>query len=70
MLAHFFGVKMLARRRGGMIMLSSGSAQQGTAYVANYAATKAYNRILAESLWEELRGEGIDVLADTRSYRQ
>jgi len=63
LLVHEFGEKMLARRRGGIIMMSSGSATQGVAYVASYAATKAYNLILAESLWDELRGSGVDVLA-------
>jgi short-subunit dehydrogenase len=61
-LVHEFGAKMLARKRGGIIMLSSGSALQGVAYVASYAATKAYNLILAESLWDELREHGVDVL--------
>src|SRR5260370_29898575 len=49
-------------RSGGIIFLSSASAYQGTALVANYAATKAYNLILAEGLWEELRFSGVDVL--------
>ena len=31
--------------------------------IANYSATKAYNQILAEGLWEELRGQGVDVIA-------
>jgi len=62
MLVHEFGAKMLARKRGGIILLSSGSALQGVAYVASYAATKAYNLILAESLWDELREHGVDVL--------
>lgn len=61
-LVHEFGAKMLARKRGGIIMMSSGSATQGVAYVASYAATKAYNLILAESLWDELREHGVDVL--------
>jgi len=61
-LVHEFGAKMLARKRGGIIMMSSGSATQGVAYVASYAATKAYNLILAESLWDELRDHGVDVL--------
>ncbi len=61
-LAHEYGGKMLARRRGGIIFLSSGSALQGVAYTASYAASKAYNLILAESLWEELREHGVDVL--------
>lgn len=61
-LVHEFGGKMLARGRGGIIMLSSGSALQGVAYTASYAASKAYNLVLAESLWEELREHGVDVL--------
>jgi short-subunit dehydrogenase len=62
LLVQEFGEKMLIRKRGGIILLSSLSCMQGTAYVANYAATKAYNLILAESLWEELREHGVDVL--------
>ena len=61
-LAHHFGQQMRTRRRGGLIFLSSASAYQGTALVANYAATKAYNLILAEGLWDELRSFGVDVL--------
>ncbi len=62
MLVHEYGAGMLARGRGGIILLSSGSALQGVAYTASYAASKAYNLILAESLWEELRERGVDVL--------
>jgi short-subunit dehydrogenase len=36
---------------------------RGTALTAVYAATKAWNLILAESLWAELRDTGVDVLA-------
>lgn len=54
--------KMVGRKRGGIIFLSSGSAMLGTAYCTNYAGTKAYNLILAESLWYELRPYGVDVL--------
>jgi len=61
-LVHMFGKLMLERRRGGVILMSSLSAAQGTPLVANYAATKAYNQVLAEGLWEELRSKGIDVL--------
>ncbi|MHB8104121.1 MAG: SDR family NAD(P)-dependent oxidoreductase [Dehalococcoidales bacterium] len=61
-LAHHFGRKMAERRRGGIIFLSSGSAMYGTAYCANYAGTKAYNLILAETLWYELSRYGVDVL--------
>jgi len=34
----------------------------GRGLYASYAASKAYNLILAESLWEELRERGVDVL--------
>jgi uncharacterized protein len=61
-LAHYFGRQMRQRRRGGIIFISSASAFQGTAMVANYAATKAYDLILAEGLWDELGPFGVDVL--------
>lgn len=61
-LAHEFATRIVARGRGGIILMSSASAMQGTPYVANYAATKAYNLILAEGLWAELRKKGVDVL--------
>jgi short-subunit dehydrogenase len=53
---------MAERGRGGIIFLSSASAMYGTAYSANYAGTKAYNLIIAESLWYELGRYGVDVL--------
>jgi short-subunit dehydrogenase len=61
-LVHALGQRMLARGRGGILLMSSLSAQQGSPYIANYAATKAYNWILAEGLWDELRSQGVDVL--------
>ncbi|MBV8161752.1 MAG: SDR family NAD(P)-dependent oxidoreductase [Acidimicrobiia bacterium] len=54
---------LVARGRGGIVLLSSLSAMRGSALVASYAATKAWNLILGESLWDELRGTGVDVLA-------
>ena len=36
---------------------------QGTPFIATYAATKAFNQILAESLWYEWKNRGIDVIA-------
>jgi len=62
-LAHTFGQPMRRRGRGGIILMSSLSALQGSALIANYAATKAYNLLLAEGLWEELRQSGVDVMA-------
>jgi short-subunit dehydrogenase len=54
---------MAARGRGGVILMSSLAGSQGTAYVATYAATKAFNLVLGEGLWDELREHGVDVLA-------
>ena len=62
-MAYLFGKQMLARGRGGILLMSSLSAFQGTPLVSNYAATKAYSLLLAEGLWDELRARGIDALA-------
>jgi short-subunit dehydrogenase len=63
MLAYLLGLPMLKRGRGGILLMSSLAGAQGSALLVNYTATKAYNRLLAEGLWEELRERGIDVLA-------
>ncbi len=62
-LARVLGPAMMERGRGGIIFLSSCSAAQGTPIIANYAATKAFNLILGEALWDELRSGGVDVLS-------
>ncbi len=54
---------MKARKRGGAILMSSMSGFQGSALVSCYAATKAFNTVLAEGLWEELQHDGVDILA-------
>lgn len=54
---------MIGRGRGGIILMSSMAGFQGTPIVAHYAATKAYGRVFAEGMWDELRGSGVDVLA-------
>ena len=61
-LVYFFSERMLARGHGGIILMSSLSAFQGSAYISTYAATKAFNIVLAEGLWEEWRQRGVDVL--------
>jgi short-subunit dehydrogenase len=66
-LSHTLGQAMAARGRGGIILMSSLSAMMGSAMVSNYAATKAYNRVLGEGLWEELRGQSVDVLVSNPS---
>jgi len=62
-LAHRFAPRLVARGRGGILLLSSMAGLHGTAMVATSAATKAFNLVLAEGLWAELRENGVDVLA-------
>jgi short-subunit dehydrogenase len=61
-LVYLFGGHMARRGRGGIILMASLSAYQGSAYISTYAATKAFNIVLAEGLWEEWRTHGMDVL--------
>jgi short-subunit dehydrogenase len=62
-LAHTLGRPMVERGRGGIIFMSSFAAEAGTATVALYSATKAFDLLLAEGLWYELRDSGVDVVA-------
>jgi len=62
-LAHELGARMIARGRGGIIIMSSLAAESGAAQVALYSATKAFDLVLAEGLWYELRNRGVDVVA-------
>jgi uncharacterized protein len=62
-LADELGRSMAARGRGGILLMGSMAANQGSALIATYAATKAFDLVLAESLWDELREVGVDVLA-------
>ena len=62
-LAHALLPGMAERGRGGAILMASNAAYHGTPYVAHYAATKAYNLVLGEGLWYEMRERGVDVLA-------
>lgn len=61
--AHHFGRKLKERGGGGLVLMSSLAGMQGSPMVAGYASTKAFNRVLAEGLWYELKDEGVDVLA-------
>ena len=54
---------MAARRRGGLIVMSSASGMQGGPLLSTYAASKAFGAVFAEGLWWEIRGNGVDVTA-------
>jgi hypothetical protein len=62
-MVHFFGDKMLKRRRGAIVLMTSLAGFQGSGYLSVYAATKAFNRVLAESLWYEWKENNVDVIA-------
>jgi uncharacterized protein len=62
-LVHGYARKMTARKRGGIIVMSSLAAFQGSPLVAVYGATKAFLLSLAEAVGDELREDGVDVLA-------
>jgi short-subunit dehydrogenase len=54
---------MVARGRGGLVVMSSVAGLQGLPGLSTYAATKAFGAVFAEGLWAELRGTGVDVVA-------
>jgi short-subunit dehydrogenase len=62
-MAHMFGRRLRDRGRGGLVIMSSLAGVYGGPYVATYAATKAFDLVLAESLAGELRADGVDVVA-------
>jgi short-subunit dehydrogenase len=74
--AYRFGGPMVARGRGAVVLVTSGAAWAGGARLAPYGATKAFDLLLAEGLWAEWRGRGVDVLGlvlgatDTPSMRR
>jgi short-subunit dehydrogenase len=63
LLAHLLGGPMARRGRGGILLMASLAGSQGVPLVASYAASKAFDIVLAEGLWAELRERGLDVLA-------
>ena len=62
LLARTLAPPMVARRRGAIVLVSSLAGLQGTPRLATYAASKAFDVVLAESLWGELCDHGVDVV--------
>lgn len=60
--ANGFGKRLLARGRGGIIVMASGAGLGGQPNLALYSATKAFEINFAESLWAEYHDRGIDVI--------
>jgi short-subunit dehydrogenase len=61
-LCHHLAAPMQERGRGGIVLVSSGAALVGGRNMVAYAATKAFDMVMAEALWAELHGSGVDVL--------
>lgn len=61
-LVHHFGRRFVRVGRGGIVLLSSQGGLRGTPFTGAYSANKAFQLMLGESLWYELRGTGVDVL--------
>jgi short-subunit dehydrogenase len=62
-MTQIFGEGMLKKGKGAIVLMASLAGFQGSGFLAAYAASKAFNRVLAESLWYEWKDRGIDVIA-------
>jgi short-subunit dehydrogenase len=75
LVAEHFGHRMLERGRGGIVIMGSAAGLAGSGFNSAYAASKAFDIVLGESLWAEWRDAGVDVLSvigpaiDTPNYR-
>ena len=63
LLSKLISKKMIEKGKGGIVLMSSLAGKQGSPKIATYAASKAFNAILAEGIWYELKSHGIDVMA-------
>jgi short-subunit dehydrogenase len=62
-LTHRFLVPMLARRAGAIVNVASTAGFQPVPYHATYAASKAFVLNFSQAIAEEVRGQGVTVLA-------
>jgi uncharacterized protein len=60
-LVHHFAPGLVARRRGGILLVSSVGGLNGVPYVTNTAAVEAYVLTLGEGLHVELARHGVNV---------
>lgn len=60
--ARMLAPQMIARGKGGIVLMSSLAGFQGAPRIAAYAASKAFNIVLGESLWSEFAPQGVDVV--------
>ena len=60
--ADVLGRRMVERGRGALVLVSSVAGFHGSVLLATYAASKAFDTVLGEGLWEELGYQGVDVM--------
>jgi uncharacterized protein len=60
---HHFSGPMVARARGGIVLVGSGAGLVGAPNMVAYGASKAFDMVLGEALWAELHDRGVDVLS-------
>jgi uncharacterized protein len=63
LLTHRLLPGMLERGCGGIVIVGSIAGRQPVPLHAVYSATKGFDILLAESLWSELQGRGVDVVS-------
>ena len=61
-MVHYFGNKMVANGKGGIVLMTSLAAFHGSPFIAMYSAAKSFALTLAESLWFEWKNKGVDVI--------
>jgi short-subunit dehydrogenase len=62
-LTRLFLPAMAARRQGAVMIVASTASYQPVPYLSTYGATKAFDRMLAEALAEEMKRHGVRVSA-------
>jgi len=61
-MCHYFARAMVARGRGGIVLVGSAAGFAGAPNMVAYGASKAFDMVFAEALWAELHPKGVDVL--------
>lgn len=75
-LCHVFATSMVSRRKGAIVLVSSGAGFAGARNMVAYGSSKAFDTVMGESLWAELHNQGVDVLVavlgatDTPAFRR
>ena len=60
-LAHHFGRRLAARKRGGLLFVGALGASEGVPFMAHAGATKSYVHSLGQALHVELGKQGVNV---------